>query len=301
MAKLDIIELLIDETKLEEGIDAISLVESPAIEENFVALSKQEIHLKTIDEEKRIIIGLALIPDLEIYRRQGEYEYNIIFSKDTVRKASELYMKRLKVHNSTLEHKEKTDGVFTIESWIVEDPKNDKTNIYGLNANVGSWAVVQKVENDEVWNDIKLGKYKGFSIEGIFSEKEEKKKELSKVLTEEEELIEKIKEIILKTELESYTDYPKQASENAKVALRYAEENGWGDCGTAVGKARANQLANNEPISEDTISRMASFERHRQNSQKELGDGCGRLMWLAWGGDEGIEWASRKLQQIRKA
>jgi hypothetical protein len=198
MAKLDIIELLIDENKLEEGIDAISLVESPAIEENFIALSKQEIQLKTIDEEKRIIIGLALIPDLEIYRRQGEYEYNIIFSKDTVRKASELYMKRLKVHNSTLEHKEKTDGVFTIESWIVEDPKNDKTNIYGLNANVGSWAVVQKIENDEVWNDIKLGKYKGFSIEGIFSEKEEKKKELSKVLTEEEELIEKIKQILNK-------------------------------------------------------------------------------------------------------
>jgi hypothetical protein len=196
MAKLDIIELLIDENKLEEGIDAISLVESPAIEENFIALSKQEIQLKTIDEEKRIIIGLALIPDLEIYRRQGEYEYNIIFSKDTVRKASELYMKRLKVHNSTLEHKEKTDGVFTIESWIVEDPKNDKTNIYGLNANVGSWAVVQKIENDEVWNDIKLGKYKGFSIEGIFSEKEEKKKELSKVLTEEEELIFKLKEIL---------------------------------------------------------------------------------------------------------
>jgi len=192
MAKLDVIELLIDETKVEEGIDAISLVEYPAIEENFVALSKQEVHLKTIDEEKRIIIGLALIPDLEIYRKQGDYEYNIIFSKETVRKASELYMKRLKVHNSTLEHKEKTDGVFTIESWIVEDTKNDKTNIYGLNANVGSWAVVQKVENDDVWNDIKLGKYKGFSIEGIFSEREE----LTKQLTEEEKLIEQIKEVL---------------------------------------------------------------------------------------------------------
>ena len=192
MAKLDVIELLIDETKIEEGIDAISLVEYPAIEENFVALSKQEIHLKTIDEEKRIIIGLALIPDLEIYRKQGDYEYNIIFSKETVRKASELYMKRLKVHNSTLEHKEKTDGVFTIESWIVEDTKNDKTNIYGLNANVGSWAVVQKIENDDVWSDIKLGKYKGFSIEGIFSEREE----LTKELTEEETLIEQIKQVL---------------------------------------------------------------------------------------------------------
>jgi hypothetical protein len=99
-------------------------------------------------------------------------------------------------------------------------------------------------------------------------------------------------------EFESYDDYPEAAKENAKVALRWAEENGWGDCGTPVGKIRANQLANGEAITRETIARMAGFERHRQNSQKELGDGCGRLMWLAWGGDEGIEWASRKLQQI---
>ena len=104
----------------------------------------------------------------------------------------------------------------------------------------------------------------------------------------------------LPVELESYTDYPEQATENAKIAIRYAEENGWGDCGTDVGKARANQLAKGEPISEDTIARMASFERHRQHSDKELGDGCGRLMWLAWGGDAGVEWAQRKLEQIRK-
>lgn len=99
--------------------------------------------------------------------------------------------------------------------------------------------------------------------------------------------------------LESYTDYPQQATENAQIALRWVEKNGWGSCGEATGKARASQLANREPISEDTISRMASFERHRQHSQKELGDGCGRLMWLAWGGDAGIEWAQRKLEEIR--
>jgi hypothetical protein len=97
---------------------------------------------------------------------------------------------------------------------------------------------------------------------------------------------------------ESYTDYPEAASENAKIALRWAEKNGWGSCGTPVGKVRANQLAKREPISRETIARMAGFERHRQNSQKELGDGCGRLMWLAWGGDAGIEWAQRKLKQI---
>lgn len=98
---------------------------------------------------------------------------------------------------------------------------------------------------------------------------------------------------------DSYTDYPQAATENAKIALRWAEENGWGDCLEATGKARANQLANREPISRDTIGRMAGFERHRQNSNKALGDGCGRLAWLAWGGDEGIEWAQRKLEQLK--
>ena len=99
---------------------------------------------------------------------------------------------------------------------------------------------------------------------------------------------------------ESYTDYPKEAVENARRAVAYAEENGWGDCGMATGKARASQLANEEPISEDTIARMASFERHRQNSETPYGEGCGKLMWDAWGGDAGIEWASRKLKQIRE-
>lgn len=99
---------------------------------------------------------------------------------------------------------------------------------------------------------------------------------------------------------ETYNDYPEQAKENAKIALRWAEENGWGECGTEVGKIRANQLAKGENISRDTIARMSAFERHRQNSNKELGDGCGRLMWLAWGGDAGIEWATRKLAQIDK-
>jgi hypothetical protein len=99
---------------------------------------------------------------------------------------------------------------------------------------------------------------------------------------------------------ESYTDYPQAARDNAARAVRYAEANGWGRCGTAVGKARAHQLANGEAISEETIARMAAFERHRGNSKKELGDGCGRLMWLAWGGDEGVAWAQRKLQQIRE-
>ena len=95
---------------------------------------------------------------------------------------------------------------------------------------------------------------------------------------------------------ESFTDYPEAAKENAKRALAYAEENGWGDCGTPIGKARANQLANGEAISIETVARMASFERHRQNSKTPYGEGCGKLMWDAWGGDDGVAWAQKTLE-----
>jgi hypothetical protein len=100
---------------------------------------------------------------------------------------------------------------------------------------------------------------------------------------------------------ESFNDYPEAATNNAKRALAYAEKNGWGSCGTPVGKARANQLANKEPISRDTIARMASFKRHQQNKDVPYSEGCGGLMWDAWGGTEGIEWAIRKLDQIDNA
>jgi hypothetical protein len=97
---------------------------------------------------------------------------------------------------------------------------------------------------------------------------------------------------------ESYNDYPEAAVNNAKRALAYADKNGWGSCGTPVGKARANQLANKEPISRDTIARMASFKRQQQNKDVPYSEGCGGLMWDAWGGDAGVEWAIRKLEQI---
>jgi hypothetical protein len=299
MAKMEIIELLIDENKIESGINAVSVVESPAIEENFVALKKHEVELKEIDGEKRILMGAALVPNKQIYRKNGDKEFYIYFSEDTVRKASELFLMRANQNNATLEHEKKMlDGMSVVESWIIEDEKQDKSAKYGFNLPKGTWMISMKVNNDEIWNKVKAGEVKGFSIEGYFVDKYE----MSLQETEEDRLINAIRDLILKDEqykLETYNDYPKEASENAKIALRYAEENGWGDCGTPVGKARANQLANGENISEDTISRMASFERHRQSSQKELGDGCGRLMWLAWGGDAGIEWAQRKLEQIK--
>jgi hypothetical protein len=103
--------------------------------------------------------------------------------------------------------------------------------------------------------------------------------------------------VAFKSEFETYSDYPKAASENAKRALELRDKYKL-DCGTPVGWTRANQLANGENISRETIARMSGFERHRENSKGDPKEDCGALMWLAWGGDEGIEWASRKLQQI---
>jgi hypothetical protein len=288
-----IIELIIDEKDQMSGIDAVSVVHSPAIEENFVALNKHEVQLKEVDTEKKILMGAALIPNKHIYRvNEKKEEYYIYFSPDTIRKASELFLMRSNQNNATYEHKDKLEGLSVVESWIIEDEQKDKSKLYGFDLPKGTWVISMKVNNEEVWNDVKEGKVKGFSIEGYFADKYE----MSQKQERKEKIIEELKKLL---KLESYTDYPKGAVENAKIAIRYAEENGWGDCLEATGKARANQLANNEPISEDTISRMASFERHRQHSKRELGDGCGRLAWLAWGGDEGIEWAQRKLESIR--
>ena len=231
MNELETFELFIDEAREEDGIEAISLVEFPAIEENFVALSKHK-EFKTVDTEKRVIVGLALVPDKPIYRRSGDKEYNIIFSKETVRKASELYLKRLKLNNATLEHDEQmTSGVSVIESWIVEDPSKDKTALYGLNAVKGAWAVTMKIDNDEVWEDVKSGKYLGLSIEGMFSDRAEDVEEV-----EANEVLEQIKDMLAKEMLESYSDYPQSATNNAKKALKYKKENG-SSCGTSVGWA----------------------------------------------------------------
>ena len=293
MNELETFELFIDEAREEDGIEAISLVEFPAIEENFVALSKHKVEFKTVDTEKRVIVGLALVPDKPIYRRSGDKEYNIIFSKETVRKASELYLKRLKLNNATLEHDEQmTSGVSVIESWIVEDPSKDKTALYGLNAVKGAWAVTMKIDNDEVWEDVKSGKYLGLSIEGMFSHRAEDVEEV-----EANQVLEQIKDMLAKEMLESYSDYPQSATNNAKKALKYKKENG-SSCGTSVGWTRASQLAGRKPLSRDTIARMASFKRHQQHKDVPYTEGCGGLMWDCWGGTSGIEWAINKLKKI---
>jgi len=188
-----IVELIIDEKEDLSGVEAISVVEFPAIEENFIALN-QQLQLAKVDDEKRILMGAALIPNKNIYRRNGEDEYYIFFSDATVKKASELFLMNSNQNNATLEHQKKINDLSVVESWIVEDTEMDKSKKYGLNAPVGTWMVSMKVNNDTIWNDfVKTGKVKGFSIEGYFADK----LEMSLQKEQEEELIEKIKKIIV--------------------------------------------------------------------------------------------------------
>ena len=145
---MKIIELILDEAQNMMGIEAISIVENPAIEEDFVALKSNEIKLAEINKEKKILMGALLIPNKPIYRQNEEGEYYIYFSKDTVEKASQLYLKNGNQNNSTLEHQHELNGLTLVESWIVEDEKYDKSRKYGLNVPVGTWMGAVKVNND---------------------------------------------------------------------------------------------------------------------------------------------------------
>lgn len=155
-----------------EGVRAISLVEMPAIEENWIALSAEEFNFSTIDEERRLVMGAVLVPDKPIKRINGEEEFYVYFSKETIRAAMERYAMSGNHRQTTLEHQLAIQGVTTIESWIVEDESYDKSAFYKLKAPVGSWIATLKIDSDEIWNNwVKTGRVKGFSIEGLFRRK----------------------------------------------------------------------------------------------------------------------------------
>ena len=191
-----IIELILDEEDLDAGVEAISIVESPAIESDFVALKNQEIKLAEVDKEKKILMGALLIPDKPIYRNGSEGEYYIFFSKDTIVKASQMFLQNGNQSRSTLEHAQALNGLTLVESWIVESKEQDKTALYGLDVPVGTWMGSVKVNNEDVWNEyVKTNKVKGFSIEGYFADKMEAPKE---AIEEQmaEQLLNQIKDIV---------------------------------------------------------------------------------------------------------
>ena len=211
MTETKIVELIISDDNQELAIDAISLVSAPAIENNFVFFGKEKNNLTfaKVDEEKRMLVSPALIPNKQIFRHDPntDSDYYVYFSKDTVRKASELYLKHNNHHKATYQHQDRVSGVLTVESWIKEGD-SDKSKLYGYDLPNGTWFVKMKIENDELWQKIKAGELKGLSIEGYFTNKFEQmqKKEFTT-----EEVKTALKELlsVQKVELGAIDDFKK--------------------------------------------------------------------------------------------
>ena len=184
-----VIELKVNEDD-DTGVDIISFVESPAIEVDFMYFSKKKIErFKTVDAEKRIVSGAAMLPNEKIIRFDADDNpYFVYFSEETVRKCAELYFKRSKQTTTNVNHSSEavTSGVTVMESWIVENPDMDKSKHLGYDdIPVGSWFISYKVDNDELWDKVKSGEVLGFSVEGLFTqevEQEDMEVEINKIL-----------------------------------------------------------------------------------------------------------------------
>jgi hypothetical protein len=262
------------------GIEAISIVENPAIEENFLALKSDEIKLAEVNKEKRILMGALLVPNKPIFRRNGEDEYYIYFSKDTVAKASQLYLKNGNQNNSTLEHKHELNGLTLVESWIVEDEKYDKSRKYGLDVPVGTWMGAVKVNNDEIWDEyVKSGKVKGFSIEGYFADKVEATK-VDKEEEEAKELLAKIESIVKgeKVELNSVQDLKELISEADRIIGLQEDGFKWSEKAERELKEVKKRISDAEGITRGAIRQAENLKKESDKifnnlkvSAKELG------------------------------
>jgi hypothetical protein len=305
---MEVYELFIEEDSEFSGVEAISIVEEPAIESDFVALKVHKMQMAEVNAEKRILMGPALIPNKKIYRRSEEGdEYYIFFSEDTVRKASQLFLSKGNQNNSTLEHQYQLKGMSVVESWIVEDEKKDKSALYELNMPKGTWMVSVKVNNEEVWEEfVKTGKVKGFSIEGYFSDSTDRPKEqveedlcedCFKELQAEYALLELLS-ALEEVELESYGGYPESASNNAKLGIERNKELG-NKCATQVGKVRAQQLARKEKFTVPTLKRIYSYlSRAEAYYDPAKPEACGTISYLLWGGKSMKNWVESKLKGL---
>lgn len=283
--KIKVIEYGIDDTGM-LGVHAISVVEDPAIGVDFVALSDEKRYVTLASEERKMLYGALLIPDQLIYRYdETQGEYYVKYSKETIQKIAHNYFKQNLHHNATLEHEAPVVGLTLVESWLIEG-ENDKSKEFGFSLPVGTWFGGMKVENDEVWNKVKSGEVKAFSIEGMFVPKKEMK------MSEQQEqwIIELEKMLQLASEEEivaRYEDYVRV------VNMTYDELNEWAksECSRLASLDRSPIERNLEllstPKSEWTEKHfdwagktIAFVNRMRENSAGDLlvdseGNECG--------------------------
>lgn len=157
------------EVRPDSLVYAISLVECPAIESNFVYLSEEKpIQVCLEQDEKHMVFGAVLIPDKPIYRYNQEEEYYLRFPKETIEVLAHDYLQNDNIYSFTQQHKENADGVSIIESWV-KTSNNDKSVDLGIDAPIGTWFVGAKIDNEEIWQGIKDGSMRGFSVESFLN------------------------------------------------------------------------------------------------------------------------------------
>jgi len=293
---MDIVELIIDEQHSSLAIDAVSLVEFPAIESEWIFLSKEtknNLSLAKVDEHKRLIVGAALIPNKQIYRRdENGKEFYVFFSEATVKRASELYLMNNNQSSATLEHTDTIHDVTTVESWIVEDTKNDKSNIYGLNLPKGSWVLSMKVENEEVWQDILAKKVRGFSIEGFYIDR------LASLSTKvensedtDEDILTALSEIL---ELASYKDYPSRAILNAQRAIIEDEMRGLNATKMSINIGK--KLISRSYLSITDIKKINAFLNKTKSIDTGKYSDFGTITYNLYGGTAMLNWSNKILK-----
>jgi len=283
--KIKVIEYGIDDTGM-LGVHAISVVEDPAIGVDFVALSDEKRYVTLASEERKMLYGALLIPDQLIYRYdEAQGEYYVKYSKETIEKIAHNYFKQNLHHNATLEHESPVVGLTLVESWLIEG-ENDKSKEFGFSLPVGTWFGGMKVENDEVWNKVKSGEVKAFSIEGMFVPKKE-----MKMSEQQEQWIVELEQMLQMASEEEivarYEDYVRV------VNMSYDELNEWAksECSRLASLDRSPIERNLEllstPKSEWTEKHfewagktIAFVNRMRENSAGDLlvdseGNDCG--------------------------
>jgi hypothetical protein len=317
-------ELTIED--FEDEVFAISLVHNPAIEALGQYFHKEEVHFAEMKEEG-LFMAPILIPNKKILRVDGAgVPYEVFFTPETVKKLAQNYLEKKYQDKVTEEHDMDVNGVTMVESWIKESVESDKSKLYGLNVPAGSWIGTFKIDNEELREKFRNGDLRAVSIEGLFTHLDKTPKnqlesallmesfadfmdknvnELSEV--EATEFLSKIKALIKKDgrvkggkriEMESYTDYPDSVSNNAKKGIELNERQG-NKCATQTGKVRAQQLANKEAISVETIKRMYSYlsraeEYYDPNATTE----CGTISYFLWGGKAALGWSRNKLREL---
>lgn len=189
MAKLPIYEMIINpEENSEIEVSFVALVEKPAIERNFLAFDTNRVNF-SINEEKRIISGPAMVADLPIYRRDENGEYNVFFSPETIKQIALKFFKKDYHKNLNLFHDPglSLEGVTIFESFVTDKDRGIKPMKGFEDLPDGSWFISAKIDNEQVWQKIKSGEVKGFSVEGIFSYIKKQKsteEKLSELLSE---------------------------------------------------------------------------------------------------------------------